>query len=94
MKLSFDDTESFKEAAGSLRFNNHPSDPNTSSIVEEGNKARTISTTGAFRRQNKPDMNEVSGCIVLRIMKAIKRTRMIETWKIDHFRTKFELPPR
>ena len=32
MKLSFDDTESFKEAAGSLRFNNPPSDPNTSSM--------------------------------------------------------------
>ena len=32
MKLSFDDTESFKEAAGSLRFNIPPSDPNTSSM--------------------------------------------------------------
>ena len=30
MRLSFDDTESFKEAAGSLRFNNPSSDPNTS----------------------------------------------------------------
>ena len=30
MRLSFDDPESFKEAAGSLRFNNSPSDPNTS----------------------------------------------------------------
>ena len=30
MRLSFDDTESFKEAAGSLRFNNSPSDPDTS----------------------------------------------------------------
>ena len=29
MRLSFDDPESFKEAAGSLRFNNPPSDPNT-----------------------------------------------------------------
>ena len=29
MKLSFDDEESFKEAAESLRFNNPPSDPNT-----------------------------------------------------------------
>ena len=28
MKLSFDDEESFKEAIGSLRFNNPPSDPN------------------------------------------------------------------
>ena len=29
MRLSFNDNESFKEAAGSLRFNNPPSDPNT-----------------------------------------------------------------
>ena len=29
MKLSFDDKESFTEAAGSLHFNNPPSDPNT-----------------------------------------------------------------
>ena len=30
MRLSFDDTESFKEATESLRFNNPPSDPDTS----------------------------------------------------------------
>ena len=29
MKLSFDDKESFMEAAGSLRFNDPPSNPNT-----------------------------------------------------------------
>ena len=29
MRLSFDDEESFKEAAGSLHFNNPPSDPNS-----------------------------------------------------------------
>ena len=29
MRLSFDDKESFKVTAGSLRFNNPPSDPNT-----------------------------------------------------------------
>ena len=29
MRLSFEDEESFKEAAESLRFNNPPSDPNT-----------------------------------------------------------------
>ena len=29
MKLSFNDNESFTEAAGSLCFNNPPSDPNT-----------------------------------------------------------------
>ena len=34
MKLSFDDEESFKEAVGSLRFNNPPSDPNTLQPIE------------------------------------------------------------
>ena len=29
MKLSFDDEESFKEAAGTLNFNNPPSDPDS-----------------------------------------------------------------
>jgi hypothetical protein len=29
MRLSFDNKESFMEAAGSLRFNNPPSDPNS-----------------------------------------------------------------
>ena len=29
MKLSFDDEETFKEAVGSLCFNNSPSDPNS-----------------------------------------------------------------
>jgi hypothetical protein len=29
MKLSFEDKESFREAAGSLRFNNPPSEPNS-----------------------------------------------------------------
>ena len=33
MRSSFDDEESFKEAAGSLRFNNPPSDPNTSEQI-------------------------------------------------------------
>ena len=32
MRLSFDDPESFKEATGSLRFNNPPSDSNTGSM--------------------------------------------------------------
>ena len=35
MRLSFDDAESFKEAAGSLRFNNPQSDPNTSSMLPQ-----------------------------------------------------------
>jgi hypothetical protein len=29
MRLSFDDEESFKESAGSLNFNNPPSDPDS-----------------------------------------------------------------
>jgi hypothetical protein len=29
MRLSFDDQESFREATGSLRFNNPPSEPNS-----------------------------------------------------------------
>ena len=35
MRLSFDDTESFKEAAGSLCFNNSPSDSNTSGMLPQ-----------------------------------------------------------
>ena len=35
MRLSFDDAESFKEAAGSLRFNNPQNDPNTSSMLPQ-----------------------------------------------------------
>ena len=35
MRLSFDDPESFKEAAGSLRFNAPPSDSNTSSMQSQ-----------------------------------------------------------
>ena len=33
MRLSFDDPESFKEAAENPRFNNPPSDPNTTVVV-------------------------------------------------------------
>ena len=36
MRLSFDDEESFKEAAGSLHFNNPPSDPNSLQGLEVG----------------------------------------------------------
>ena len=35
MSLSFDNPESFKEAAESLRFNNSPRDPSTSSTPSE-----------------------------------------------------------
>ena len=34
MRLSFDDEESFKEAAGSLRFNNPPSDSSSLQQME------------------------------------------------------------
>ena len=47
MRLSFDDTESFKEAAGSLGFNNPSSDPNTSSSSmppQLGSQGSEIST--------------------------------------------------
>ena len=40
MSLSFDDKESFIEAAESLRFNNPPSDPDTSNNVPAQNSER------------------------------------------------------
>ena len=39
MRLSFDDEESFKEAAGSLRFNNPPSDPDTLALQRVGSSS-------------------------------------------------------
>ena len=44
MRLSFDDPESFKEAVGSLRFNNPPSDSNTGSVPPQlGSQGQEIS---------------------------------------------------
>ena len=43
MRLSFDDTESFKEAAGSLRFNIPPTNPNTSMPPQLGPQDPEIS---------------------------------------------------
>ena len=43
MRLSFDDEESFKEAAGSLRFNNPPSDPTSSMPPQLGPQGQEIS---------------------------------------------------
>ena len=40
MKLSFDDEESFKEAVGSICFNNPPSDPNV--IRQVGSSSNSI----------------------------------------------------
>ena len=39
MSLSFDDEESFKEAAGSLRFNNPPSDTDTLVLQQVGSSS-------------------------------------------------------
>ena len=43
MNLSFDDKESFMEAAGSLRFNNSQSDPNTHQQVGTQERSEDIS---------------------------------------------------
>ena len=55
MRLSFDDKESFMEAAGSLRFNNPASDPSASQEVGstdsqalQGKFPAYDSTTGRF----------------------------------------------
>ena len=62
-------------------------------FIEEGNKARSKMTAVAFRRKNEP--YEVSRRIVmLEMVDAIKLTLVIETLRIDHFRTKFGMPPR
>ena len=47
MKLSFDDKESFKEAIGSLRFNNPPSDPNTFQPVGSSSSVATQERPGS-----------------------------------------------
>ena len=39
MKLSFDDEESFKDTAGSLRFNNPPSNPDTPAFQGVGSSS-------------------------------------------------------
>ena len=50
MRLSFDDTESFKEAAGSLRFNIPPSDPNNTT---------TTSSSSSMQPQLEPKGQEI-----------------------------------
>ena len=53
MKLSFDDEESFKEAAGSLRFNHNPSsDPNTLGLQRVGSS----SSLGMPSRERNEDI--------------------------------------
>ena len=39
MRLSFDDEESFLEAAGSLCFNNHPSDSDSDALQQMENSS-------------------------------------------------------
>ena len=51
-------------------------------------------TAVAFRSENKPDMMLADAQYYLGITNDSKRTLVIETWRIDHFRTKFEMPPR
>jgi hypothetical protein len=70
MRLSFDDKESFMEAAGSLRFNNPQSDPNTHQRV--GTQERSvdigfnnpsndpITTLQRMGRSSSQDIGEVS----------------------------------
>ena len=68
-RLSFDDEESFKEAAGSLYFNNPPSDPNTRAFqrVELGSTSCNMSPHGrnedtsiSFNNSESPgDTNEL-----------------------------------
>ena len=50
MRLSTDDNESFKEAIGSLHFNNPPSDPNALQQLESG-----CSTSSSMQLQEGPD---------------------------------------
>ena len=65
MKLSFDDNESFKEAAGSLCFNNPPSDPNKTQpeVVPVGSSS---SSNTSMQPQESPEetrRSEDSICI-------------------------------
>ena len=55
MRLSFDDKESFMEAAGSLRFNNPPSDPSASQEVG--------STDSETLPCKFPDIDSTLGCV-------------------------------
>ena len=51
MRLSFDDEESFKEAAGSLRFNNPPaSSDSDSNTTDDDHQSDPNATTLEFQR--------------------------------------------
>ena len=53
MKLSFDDEESFKEAVGSLCFDNPPSDPNALQPIG------SILPQDSVRNENSSSINVV-----------------------------------
>ena len=53
MRLSTDDNESFKEAIGSLRFNNPPSDPNALQRVPVGSSSSMQLQEGPEARETR-----------------------------------------
>jgi hypothetical protein len=60
MKLSFDDEESFKEAVGSLRFNNPPSDPDTRQLGVESRSTVPFQDQDQERNENICFINPTS----------------------------------
>ena len=64
MRSSIDDNESFVEAAGSLRFNNPPTDRNTlqQELVGSGMQSQEWSEDGCFNNPSLPnDLNTIRG---------------------------------
>ena len=63
MRSSIDDNESFVEAAGSLRFNNPPTDPNTLQqelVGSSGMQSQEWSENGCFNNPSLPnDLNTI-----------------------------------
>ena len=63
MRSSIDDNESFVEAAGSLRFNNPPTDPNTLQqelVGSSGMQSQEWSEDGCFNNPSLPnDLNTI-----------------------------------
>ena len=54
MRLSFDDEESFEEAAGSLRFNNPSSDTSTSTPSQMGSSSSIQPQDSERNEDNNP----------------------------------------
>ena len=65
MRSSIDDNESFVEAAGSLRFNNPPTDPNTLQqelVGSSGMQPQEWSEDGCFNNPSLPNvLNTIRG---------------------------------